>query len=566
MPDDRANPQPAAVEPGATIGPYRIASIVADGPSGTIYEAVETPSGRHVALRHLPDRLGQDAAALERFLATAGKGLRHPNIAAVIGIERHGDDTYLVTEFVGGQPAGTGGPTPWRMATRIVRDAAHGLAAIHNAGLIHGHVKPRHLIVAHAGAVKLTDLGLVALDETPVNPECAAPELVHGRSADARTDLYALGATYFTLLTGRPPFADAGNPIDVYDAILHVPVPTVRTGSPGTPLRCDTIIQRAMAKDPAARYQSAEMLLADVDALLAVDEPIRPLSIPILPPRRAAWRRPSVLLGGLLVLAAAAVGGWYVFGPFGSGTTSQSSAKPQAFARPTFTNSIGMALSPIPAGRFLMGDPTISDARPQHLVIISKRFLMGVTEVTQAQYQMVVGDNPSHFPGANRPVDSVTWDEAIAFCEKLSARAGEQSAGRVYRLPTEAEWEYACRAGTTTAFGLGPTLPGTKANTERSGFRASVEVGLYPANQAGLYDVHGNVWEWCHDWYGAESYLPSTPVDPVGPPTGNRRVARGGSWETEPADCRSASRGAFDPAARNPAVGFRVVCSWDSEK
>jgi formylglycine-generating enzyme required for sulfatase activity len=568
MPDDRANPPPAAVEPGATIGPYRIASIVADGPSGTVYEAVESTTGRRIALRHLPIQLARESAALEKILAAAGKGLKHPNVAAVEGVERHGDDTYLVTEFVGGRPAGSGGGrVPWRIATRIIRDAARGLAAIHNAGLVHGHVKRAHLIVAHDGSVKLTDLGMAGLDETPVNPECAAPELVRGNPPDARTDLYALGATYSALLTGQPPFADAGNPIDVYDAILHRPTPNVRTGSPDMPLRCDTIVQKAMAKNPAARYQSAELLLTDLDAVLAADEPVRRRQPPMLPRRRSAWRRPAVLLAGLIIIIAAAVGAWHVFGPSDSATTTQPSTKSRPPGRPTVTNSIGMVLAPIPAGRFMMGDPTVGDARPQHAVVISRPFLIGVTEVTQAQYQIVVGgESPSHFSGDKRPVDRVTWDEAVTFCDKLSARAGEQSAGRVYRLPTEAEWEFACRAGTNTAFGLGPTLPGPAGNTQRSGFRATVDVGLHAANPAGLYDMHGNVAEWCQDWYGVETYITVKPIDPIGPSTGRLRVARGGSWETEPAECRSASRAGFEPTERNPAVGFRVVSTIDSGK
>jgi formylglycine-generating enzyme required for sulfatase activity len=566
MPDDRANPPPAAVEPGATIGPYRIAGVVADGPSGTVYEAVETPTGRRVALRHLPDRLALDPAALEQFLTAAGKGLRHPNVVAVDGVERHGDETYLVMEFVGGRPAGTsGGRMPWRVATRIVRDAARGLAAVHNAGLVHGHVKPAHLIVAHDGTVKLADLGLAGLDETPVNPECAAPELVRGHLPDARTDLYALGATYFTLLTGRPPFADAGNPIDVYDAILHRAVPTVRAGALDTPLRCDTIVQKAMAKDSAGRYPAVENLLADLDALLAIDESLRPLTLPTLPRRAPAWR-PAILLGGLIAVAGLAAGGWYVFGPPSAGGTTRPSTRSSETARTTVTNSLGMVLVPLHGGRFLMGDATIADARPPHPVQIARPYMIGVTEVTQAQYQLVVGDNPSHFPGDARPVDSVTWDEAVAFCEKLSARAEEQAAGRVYRLPTEAEWEYACRAGTGTAFSLGPTLSGAMANTLRSGNRATLEVGTYAANPAGLFDVHGNVCEWCSDWYSAGYYAVGKSIDPPGPPDGVRRVARGGSWQTEPADCRSASRGALAPEERNSAVGFRVVCVVNGTK
>jgi formylglycine-generating enzyme required for sulfatase activity len=300
-------------------------------------------------------------------------------------------------------------------------------------------------------------------------------------------------------------------------------------------------------------------LLADLDALLAVDEPLRAAPLPKLPPRGRAWRRPAALLGGILAVAALAAGGWYVFGPPRSSTT-RASTRSSAPSRPTVTNSVGMELASVPPGRFVMGDATVPDGRPPHPVQISRPFLIGTTEVTQAQYKLVVGDNPSQFPGDTRPVDSVTWDEANTFCEKLTARAGEQSAGRLYRLPTEAEWEYACRAGTETAFSLGPTLPGTLANTGRSGIHATLPVGTFSPNPWGLYDVHGNVWEWCRDWYGTQQFAVSKATDPTGPQAGTRRVARGGSWETEPAECRSASRGAFAPDERSTTLGFRVIC------
>ena len=396
MPDDRTNASHAPVEPGTTIGPYRVASVLSDGQSGTLYEAVETATGRRVALRHLPDRLARDPAALEQFLVASGKGLRHPNVIAPDGTERHGPDLFLVMEFVGGRAAGGGeSRMPWRLATRIVRDAARGIAAIHNAGLTHGRVAPRHILIAHDGTVRLADVGLDDGDEFMAgNPIFLAPEQVQNKPAGPAADLYSLGAVYFALLTGVPPFADAGNPVDVFDAILHRSVPTVRSGAPEIPLRCDAIIHRAMSKDPAARYPAAEALLGDLDALLAVDEPKRPLPLPKLPPRRRNWLRPATWLAGLLVLAALAGGGWYVFGP-NPHRTVPTARRPAAPSRPTMTNSIGVVLVRIPAGQFRMGDPTVHDGRPPHPVQIGRPFLIGATEVTQGEYELVMGQNPS---------------------------------------------------------------------------------------------------------------------------------------------------------------------------
>ena len=300
MSEEHTNLSSAVVRPGATVGPYRVVKVLADGPSGIIFEAVNSQTDHRVALRRLPDRIATEPAAAEIILAGAGIGIDHPNVVAVHGIERLDGDTFLVMEFVEGRPVKvTGNRMPWRVATRIIRDAVRGLVAIHNAGLVHGQVRPGHLIVTHDGTVKIADLGLAGLDDRPVDPRCAAPELIGGHPPDFRTDIYALGATYFTLLTGGAPFADAGNPIDVYDAILHQAVPTVRAGAPEIPLRCDAIVHKAMAKDPAARYLSADALLADLDALLTDDEPTRRAPLPKLPRPRPPWRRPVPLLGGL---------------------------------------------------------------------------------------------------------------------------------------------------------------------------------------------------------------------------------------------------------------------------
>jgi formylglycine-generating enzyme len=195
--------------------------------------------------------------------------------------------------------------------------------------------------------------------------------------------------------------------------------------------------------------------------------------------------------------------------------------------------------------------------------------------VTQREFERVMGTNPSLFTkdqrgGPGYPVEQVSWDEAAEFCRRLSLLLEERKAGHRYTLPTEAEWEYACRAGTVTPFAFGHNLglSSTQANFDGTRPYGSAEVGpylertskvgSYPANAWGLYDMHGNVWEWCQDWY-AEGYDLASEVDPTGPVHGSQRVLRGGSWNNSGFICRSARRNKYAPDFRNSNIGFRVA-------
>jgi formylglycine-generating enzyme required for sulfatase activity len=295
--------------------------------------------------------------------------------------------------------------------------------------------------------------------------------------------------------------------------------------------------------------------------------------------------------------------------------------------RRTVTNSIGMTLVEIPAGEFLMGNadsaeklarsfPAIEQRRidelvdelPVHRVRITRPFFMSAHEVTVEQFRRFVDGsgqlseaerdgtggwgynrtkndfegrkpeyswrNPGFKQADDHPVVNVTWNDAVAFCEWLGKKEGHQ-----YRLPTEAEWEYACRAGAKTTYSTGDdtkqlaqaanmydertasVFPQWKEHTARGsdGFEFTAPVGSLQPNTFGLYDMHGNVWEWCSDWYGEDYYAKSPVDDPQGPRTGKVRVRRGGSWQTWAFYCRASFRNWNTPETRYPLVGFRVV-------
>jgi formylglycine-generating enzyme required for sulfatase activity len=251
------------------------------------------------------------------------------------------------------------------------------------------------------------------------------------------------------------------------------------------------------------------------------------------------------------------------------------------------TNSIGMQLVRIPRGTFLMGSPAgeigHSKDEEQHTVEITRDFYLAVHEVTQAQYRQVMGKNPSWFSAAGGgkdrvkdmdtddfPVENVSYEDAVEFCKKLSALPSEKRAGRKYRLPTEAEWEYACRGGAASSeFHFGSSLSSKQANfngnypyggaAKDDNLGRPCKVSQYPKNGFGLFDMHGNVWEWCADWYDADYYGKSPRHDPQGPSEGSERVNRGGGWNNYGQVCRSARRFRSRPGDRRTILGFRAA-------
>jgi serine/threonine-protein kinase len=477
-----------------------------------------------------------------------------------------------------------------------------------------------------------------------------APEqALDSKHVDIRADLYSLGCALYHFLTGQAPFPRGSL---VGKALAHqqeTPV-GVQVLRPDLPPGLVEVLSRLLAKKPADRYQvpdqlaqvllpfaqpalappelfperdstssvdqggpspSSSLSLNDQDAIPTVTEApsfTQVLPSPNRPQRRPGWRRGVAVLGVLgcgLALTAAIL--------ILRNTSDEDKPTPPAerpgnnqkpppggdpvvvkppTPAPDFTNSVGMKLMLIPKGKFLMGSPASELKRQiiesQHEVSLTRPYYLGAYEVTQEQFQAVMGKSPSHFSrqGAGKlyvqmiaeadlkrfPVENVTWEEAVTFCQKLSALPEEKRLGRAYRLPTEAEWEYACRAGVPASpFHFGSQLSSTEANffgSEPYGGAAkglylsrTAAVGSYKPNAWGLYDMHGNVWEWCSDWLDNGNPGPDPKEDPHGPNAGTVRCVRGGSWGNAGWDCRSASRGGFDPNKGYPHVGFRVACT-----
>ena len=597
------------------IGVYRLTRRLGRGGMGEVWLAHDTALKRDVAVKLLPGEISSNERAVKRFLreARSAAKLNHPNVMTVHQIGKHRGRIFIVMELVeGGSLADElkkAGPLGWREATEVVRDAARGLAAAHARGLVHRDIKPSNLMRTGEGVVKVVDFGLARAQKETLEvtrpggvigtPAFIAPEQGRGRNVDARSDLYSLACTYYALLTGRVPFPGDTSSAVIYQHV-HEPFPDALQIVDDLPDAIGRILDRGTRKDPIDRYQSAEEMIADLEAALSGAslgttrirrKPARPGDAT---GERA--RRNRVIAGslvGLGTLATLAVVLLVVYWP----KPRPPLPKPQPIPDWTLTpeqarrkqreaeavwsapaqtaldlgGGVTVKLALVPPGLFAMGsDKTTlgwyADQGPRHEVAITRPFYLGVTEVTQAQWKALMGTEPwkqkPHVrEGDDYPAAFVSWHDCVAFCKAASAKTA-----RTIRLPTEAEWEYACRAGSGGQFSFGDAVGDLKdhawygADTQADDERYAHAVGQKKPNAWGLYDVHGNLWEWCSDWFGEDYYAHSDKADPHGPPAGKARILRGGCLHDPPGACRSAFRLGTDPSYEQANVGFRIVC------
>ncbi|MEG4914460.1 bifunctional serine/threonine-protein kinase/formylglycine-generating enzyme family protein [Microcoleus sp. B7-D4] len=569
---------------------FRMIKFLGQGGFGRTYlaEDIDKLNQRCVVKQLAPNVQGTWAInkAVELFQQEARQLQQlgqHPQIPSLDAYFEQDNYLYLVQQFVDGdnllklfQNRGI-----WQesQVKRLLLELLPVLKFIHEQKIIHRDIKPENIMRRRSdGLLVLIDFGVskqlsgtvMSRLGTQIGSDGYAPlEQMQGGEAYPASDLFSLGATAFHLLTGVYPFSlwvEHGYSWTAnWQQHLKIPIDN------GLAL----ILSKLLAKDIQQRYQSAEEVLKDFRrqsiptfaptptfAPISTPKPTptpAPISTPKPTPNPAPISTPTLTLPTF---------DFEVVTVNARGNITNRQRHQAQFISENLGSGAILDMVAIPGGSFVMGSPSTETGRsdnegPQHNVNIPP-FFMGKYEVTQAQYQAVMGNNPSNFKGAKRPVENVSWDEAVEFCQKLSEKTE-----KTYRLPSEAEWEYACRAGTTTPFYFGDTITPDLVNYDGNNpygaapkglwREQTTDVGSFPPNAFGLYDMHGNVWEWCSDkWHGNYNGAP-TDGSSWEPGTNNNRARRGGSWDSNAVYCRCAYRDFLSAGFRWRLRGFRVA-------
>ena len=539
-----------------TIGKYIINSKIGEGGMASVYEAVHERLGTKVAIKILSPILARNPQLRQRFENEANfmASLNHPNITRVLDIEEQDDTLAIVMELLEGEDLDDRvkrtGPLSENEAKVIFIQVLNAFEYAHSKGIVHRDIKPSNIFIDKNDQVKILDFGIAKifgtgneLTQTGTQmgtPVYMSPEQVKGdKSIDHRSDIYSLGITLYFLLVGKAPYERAEeSSFEIFTKIVNDPIPNI----PNQPF-FDAIIQKSVEKDRNNRFQEIKEFKNSIETVVSqvntsqkeYDKPIyeEPQKVEVseenLPEIKKKRSTKKILLFSVAGIVALFLG-FFLFDD-------------------TPKTPIPIEWIDIPEGTFTMGSPKSDTNRfndeIQHRVTLSA-FKMSKNEITFKQYDAfcdATGRKKTKDEGwgrGERPVINVSWYDATAFAKWMGCR-----------LPTEEEWEYACRAGTSSPFNTGNSLSDNQANINNSK-STTMPIGSYTSNAWGLNDMHGNVWEWCSDWYGVSSVITSTN------PT--HRVLRGGCLSSDAQYCRSARRGRCEPSRRDINVlGFRLV-------
>jgi len=584
------------------LGGFRILKILGHGGMGVVFQGEDLKLGRKVAIKAMLPHLAGSKVSLQRFLreARVAAALEHDHIVPILQVGEDRGAPFIVMPFLKGEPLDERlkrqPKLPLAEVLRIGREIAQGLEAAHAAGLIHRDIKPANIWLegppgasASGGRVKILDFGLAraSAQEKGVTqlgaivgtPAYMAPEQARGETIAARCDLWSLGVVLYRACTGQLPFQGTDTVSTLLAVATQQPAAPAAL-NPEVPAGLSELVLKLLAKDPSQRPANAQ---AVVQALRQLEQQatqevprtqagsardrIKPASPGARAPARKSRRLLMLGMAGALVavLALVLLRFWQAPredpGKTGPIPATVAVNPPASVPPPTYTNRLGMAFALVPRGKSWLGGGAGKVGTKE--VEIRQDFYLGVYEVTQEEWEKVMGINPSVFKAVagvakedqkRFPVENVSWEEAQAFARRLNEQMKE--AGWEYRLPTEEEWEYACRGGpmadkADSAFSFYLDRPANELKSEQanfinSGVKRTCKVGSYAPNRLGLYDMHGNVWEWCAEETAAGAGA-------------SRRVTRGGGWNGPSNFSRAVSRFVSTPANRNHDLGLRLV-------
>ena len=580
---------------------YVILKSLGEGGFGRVFLAEHTGLKQKHVIKVLSADSSRSTDIRNRFFQEAQviARLKHPNIVPIMDVAEYGGRPYYIMSYLEGGSLEDLLLKEKKLsvdsALNLVGKLLSALSEVHKKGIIHRDLKPSNVLLDELGEPILIDFGIARVDEgggaktrtgfSIGTPQYMSPEQLDAKPINLTTDIYSMGIILFELLTGKPPFLGSISSLITQHNTSVLPSITNLLSDIHLAEEIQFVLQKACAKEPSSRYGSAVEMREGV--LAVVQKPKREVPKEAEPKKtKESYQRVeeiqvdskpvvhiekekqavgsdstenmtspnkkiSKILVGVIVI--------------GLGISFFQRRGPSKMT----TNSIGMEFALIPAGEFMMGavpqdKHAGEDEKPQHKVTISKSFYMGKYVVTQGQWKRVMGKNPSYFQncGDDCPVEQVSWNDVQYFIKKLCEL--ERMNPCKYRLPMEAEWEYSARGGGSggtsiytyeddvSKLGEYDWFYGNSGNTTHP-------VGQKRPNSFGLYDMMGNVYEWCEDLYDKEYYKNSPSADPKGADKGKSRVLRAVSWGTLSMGSLLSHRLYYDPDGRISYFGFRLV-------
>lgn len=600
------------------LGHYKIIKELGRGGMGVVYQAMDTESNRVVAIKMLLDS-SMTEINIQRFIREAkiSAQMEHPHIVRVYDVKTT-PPFYIVMEFIEGRSFSDllkEQDYPLRKKLEIFQQVCGAVHYGHQQQIIHRDLKPQNIMITEDHIAKVMDFGIaksLAMQSLRLSRtgqvsgtiQYMSPEQANGQKLDHKTDIYSLGVILYQILTGHTPY-QSDNPINILAQLAESKPKSPREWNSSIPKELEAICMKCLKRNPGDRYESAQWLGRDIQAYLKNKS-----SFGKSTRRTGQGMAQNAKLAGVLialVLVLIFFGMMYenveekdfpatqnppianippianpppianippiATPPFPANTQHVRPSIPDGLNPTGFTflrnatytcngitntvkeyrhDATGLEFVLIPGGTFAMGsNDGEANEKPVHQVTLSP-YLISKTAVTQKVWQKIMGNNPAFFKhGGNYSVENVSWQDCYNFCQKTGLQ-----------LPTESQWEYAARGGSSGKWAHGDN---ESELSRYAWYGKSLENGHFlvaqkSPNAYGVYDMSGNVWEWCQDWYA--DYSSHAVTDPLGPSSGQDRVVRGGAWCSPAGFCRCAFRDKYDPNQRGGGAGFRVAYSF----